>query len=108
LVSDARFDHRTRPSPGGLRPQKGEADKVLGRPRGGLTTKIHLLTNEWSELWTSASPAVKTIDLLGTGPAEAVIADKGYDIDAIATSCGVDGRNGSDCVQTTLQTATRL
>ena len=27
-------------------PQKRGADKALGRSRGGLTTKIHLLTNE--------------------------------------------------------------
>ena len=45
-VSDAGFDHRAGPPAGGHGPQKRGADKALGRSRGGLTTKIHLLTNE--------------------------------------------------------------
>jgi hypothetical protein len=43
-VSDAGLDHRQSAPAGGHGPQKG-GDKALGRSRGGLTTKVHLLVN---------------------------------------------------------------
>ena len=47
---DARFDHRPSPPASGHGPQKrGSEDKALGRSRGGLSTKIHLLTNGLGE-----------------------------------------------------------
>lgn len=61
----------------------------MGRSRGGLTTKIHLLCNQLGEplkfLLTGGQVAdcKQAIALLGDRKAEAVLADKGYDADAI-------------------------
>jgi transposase len=61
----------------------------LGRSRGGLTTKIHLLCNQLGEplrfLLTGGqvNDCTQAIALLGERKAEAVLADKGYDADAI-------------------------
>ncbi len=65
------------------------ADKALGRSRGGLTTKIHLLVNELGlpmDFRVTAGQVAdcsQAIDLLGQHKAETVLADKGYDADAI-------------------------
>jgi transposase len=54
-----------------------------------LTTKIHLLTNERGEpldfriTGGQVNDCTQAIDLLGKRQAEAVLADKGYDSDAI-------------------------
>ena len=61
----------------------------MGRSRGGLTTKIHLLCNQLGEplhfLLTAGqvNDCTQAIALLGERKAEAVLADKGYDADAI-------------------------
>ena len=61
----------------------------MGRSRGGLTTKIHLLVNELGLpldfLITPGqiSDYTPAVELLGERAAEAVIADKGYDSDKI-------------------------
>jgi transposase len=88
-VSDDRFDHREGASASGHGPKKGGADKALGRSRGGLTTKIHLLTNElglpldFLITGGQVNDCTQAIALLGKRRAEAVLADKGYDSDAI-------------------------
>jgi transposase len=69
--------------------KKGGPDQALGRSRGGLTTKIHLLCNELGEpvdfLLTAGQVAdcTQAIPLLGERQPRAVLADKGYDADAI-------------------------
>jgi len=61
----------------------------LGRSRGGLTTKIHLLCNQLGEplrfrlTGGQVNDCTQAIALLGDRKAEAVLADKGYDADAI-------------------------
>jgi transposase len=84
-VPDDRFDYRASPSAGGHRPQKGGSDKALGRSRGGLTTKIHLLADEFGlpvDFRITAGQvhdSTQAVDLLGARKASCVIADKGYD-----------------------------
>jgi transposase len=88
-VPDDRFHAGASAPAGGDGPQKGGSDKALGRTRGGLTTKIHLLVNELGlplEFRLTAgqvSDYAVAIELLGKRRAEAVIADKGYDSDQI-------------------------
>jgi transposase len=42
----ARFDYRAGPCPGGGEPKKSRVgDEALGRSRGGLSTKLHLLAD---------------------------------------------------------------
>ncbi len=61
----------------------------MGRSRGGLTTKIHLLTNElglpldFLVTGGQVNDCTQAITLLGQHKAVAVLADKGYDADAI-------------------------
>lgn len=61
----------------------------MGRTRGGLTTKIHLLCNQLGEPLQfcltagNINDCTPAIALLGERKAEAVVADKGYDTDAI-------------------------
>lgn len=83
LVTDRKnpylvLDSTTRlSSTSGNGPQKGGEDKSLGRSRGGLSTKIHLLANSLGEpvafRWTG-------------GQAEIVMADRGYDSNAIVAA----------------------
>ena len=60
-----------------------------GRSRGGRTTKIHLLCNQLGEplrfrlTGGQVNDCTQAIALLGERQAEAVLADKGYDADAI-------------------------
>jgi Transposase DDE domain len=71
--------------------RRGErgADAALGRSRGGLTTKIHLLCNGLGQpvdFVVTAGPVAdctQALPRLGGRQAEAVRADKGYDADAI-------------------------
>jgi transposase len=67
-------------------PQKGgSADPALGRSRGGLSTKIHLLTDEeglpldFRITPGQAAEQPQALPLLEGRLAEAVIADRGYD-----------------------------
>jgi len=69
--------------------KKGGPDQALGRSRGGLTTKIHLLCNELGKpidfLLTGGQVAdcTQALALLGARQPRFVVADKGYDADAI-------------------------
>lgn len=69
-------------------PKRG-GDKAFVRSRGGLTTQIHLLCNQLGEplafLLTGGQVAdcTQEIALLSDRKAVAVLADKGYDADAI-------------------------
>jgi transposase len=69
--------------------KKGGPDQALGRSRGGLTTKIHLLCNELGQpldfLLTAGqvTDCTQAIPLLGDRTAASVLADKGYDAEAI-------------------------
>jgi transposase len=69
--------------------KRGGSDPALGRSRGGLTTKIHLLCNGLGQpvdfIVTAGQVAdcTQALALLGERKAEAVLADKGYDADAI-------------------------
>jgi hypothetical protein len=70
-IPDDRFGLGTTPPTSGHGPQKGGTDKALGRTRGGLTTKIHLLADELGLplgfLVTAGQVAdcTQAIDLLG-------------------------------------------
>jgi len=61
----------------------------LGRSRGGRTIKIHLLAGELGLLLSFTITAgqladcTQAIAMLSESPTEAVIADKGYDSDAL-------------------------
>ncbi|HEY2860042.1 MAG TPA: IS5 family transposase [Terracidiphilus sp.] len=69
--------------------KKGCEDPALGRSRGGLSTKIHLLADEdglpleFRITPGQAGEYAPAAELLQGQRAEAVIADKGYDADAI-------------------------
>ena len=88
-LSDDRFDHRARPPASGHGPQKRGADKALGRSRGGLTTKVHLLANElglpvdFVVTGGQVNDCTQAIGLLGDRKAAWVLADKGYDSQTI-------------------------
>lgn len=88
-VPDDRLDDRTSAPASGHRPQKGGEDKALGRSRGGLSTKIHLLADEDGlplEFRITAGHAGKyapAAELLAGQQAKAVLADRGYDADAL-------------------------
>ena len=61
----------------------------MGRTRGGLTTKIHLLSNQLGEPLQfrltagNINDCTQAIALLGEHKPAVVLADKGYDTDAI-------------------------
>jgi len=85
-VPDDRFDHRAGTPAGGHGPQKGgSGDPALGRSRGGLSTKIHLLADEaglpvaFRITAGQTAEYAQAISLLEGRQADAVIADKGYD-----------------------------
>jgi transposase len=69
--------------------KKGGADPALGRSRGGLTTKIHRLCNALGQpldfVVTAGQVAdcTQALPLRGERKAEAVLADKGSDTDAL-------------------------
>jgi transposase len=69
--------------------KKEGSDQALGRSRGGLTTKIHLLCDGLGQpvdfLITAGQVAdcTQALSLLGQRQPRAVLADKGYDADSI-------------------------
>ena len=77
--------------------RKGGSDSALGRSRGGLTTKIHLLCHQLGEpvdfLLTAgqAADCTQAIPWLGERSMNAVLADKGYDTDAIVQHIEASG-----------------
>lgn len=74
------------------RKKGGSEGKALGRSRGGLSTKIHLLADEvglpvaFRITAGQAAEYAQAIALLEGQRAEAVIADKGYDSTEIVTT----------------------
>nr|WP_236748245.1 IS5 family transposase [Acetobacter aceti] len=89
-VSDARFNHRSHPSAGRER-KRGAKDQALGRSRGGLTTKIHMLADALGRPLCFVVTAGQVGDVT-QAPAQlagqegaAVIADKAYDSNALRT-----------------------
>ena len=93
-MADSRFDRDSSPSlcGGGLKKADGtggQADQALGRSRGGFGTKIHaavnglglpvkrILTGGQAADVTQAQPLIQGL------PLEVVIADKGYDSQAV-------------------------
>ena len=77
--------------------KKEGPDQALGRSRGGLTTKIHLLCNELGKpidfLLTGGQVAdcTQALALLGARQPRFVVADKGYDADAIVQHVEASG-----------------
>ena len=91
-VPDARFHHRASSPASGHEPHKGGSeDAALGRSRGGLSTKIHLLADEqglplgFRITAGQAGEYAPAAELLDGKRAEAVLADRGYDADSLVT-----------------------
>jgi len=89
-VPDDRLHHRPSAPASGYGPQKrGSEDAALGRSRGGLSTKIHLLADqdglplEFRITGGQAGEYAPAAQLLDGQQAEAVLGDRGYDSDAI-------------------------
>jgi Transposase DDE domain len=88
-VCDDRFQRRSRSSTGRDGAKKRASETALGRSRGGLTTKIHLLADElglplgFVLTGGQTHDSTQAIALLGERRPEAVLADKGYDTDSI-------------------------
>jgi transposase len=86
LMIDSTLVRAHQPAAAG---RKKGPDQALGRSRGGLTTKIHLLCNALGQpidfLLTPGQVAdcTQAVDLLGGRKPGAVLADKGYDTDAL-------------------------
>lgn len=88
---DDRQHLRSRP-PAGRNGKKGGADHCLGRSRGGLTTKIHVVVDAQGLTIRLGLTAGQTHDgqiadtlLDHLGPRTIVLADKAYDADRIRT-----------------------
>src|SRR3954466_3372163 len=77
--------------------KRGVSDPALGRSRGGLTTKIHLLCNglgypvDFVVTAGQVADCTQALPLLGEGKAEAGLADKGYDADALVQHIEASG-----------------
>ena len=81
--------------------KKGAADQALGRCRGGFGTKIHIVVDglgnpvEFVLTAGQAADVTQAEALIEGHEAEAVIADKGYDSDAlVAGGRAARGRGG--------------
>lgn len=109
-----RFDRSSCPPALGWGAQKNGGDQAIGRSRGGLTTKIHasvdalgnplrlILTGGQVADVTQGQALIEKID------AGAIIADKGYDCDALIAAIQADGteaiippRSNRKCPRTT-------
>lgn len=72
-----------------MRHKKGAHDQALGRSRGGLTTKVHLVADalgrpvELRLTGGQVSDMTPALDLLDGTFAPVIIADRGYDGDRI-------------------------
>ncbi|MCC2975661.1 IS5 family transposase [Sphingomonas sp. PL-96] len=82
--TDDRQYLRSRP-PAGRDVKKGGADHCLGRSRGGLTTKIHVVVDAQGLPIRLGLTAGQTADTLLShlGPRTIVLADKAYEADRI-------------------------
>lgn len=81
-----------------MRPEKGGRDRCLGRSRGGLTTKIHALVDAQGRpiqlklTAGQASDIASAADLMGhLVPDTMLMADKGYNANALRTLVGERG-----------------
>ncbi len=87
-VPHDRHDHRESPSAGGLW-ERGDKNEALGRSRGGLSTKIHMLTDALGRPMRfvltggQVNDATQAELLLEGEQSGGVIADKGYDTERI-------------------------
>jgi transposase len=88
-VSDAGLNDCAGTPASGYGQEKGASDAALGRSRGGLTTKIHLLADEHglpvNFLLTGGQvhDCTQALPLLADRRPAALIADKGYDSETI-------------------------
>jgi hypothetical protein len=88
-LRDNRVQRRSRPSTGCGGAKKRGSESALGRSRGDLTTKIHLLADAlglplgFVLTGGQTNDCTQAIALLGDRRPEAVLADKGYDTDPI-------------------------
>src|SRR5690606_21593113 len=86
--SDARQHPGSRPSAGSER-KRGASNQALGRSRGGLTTKVHMLTDTLGRPLRFLLAAGQSHDILAAPilleglTAEAVLADRAYDTNAL-------------------------
>lgn len=87
-VPNARQHHCSRPPAGGER-KRGAKDQALGRSRGGLTTKIHMLADALGRPLRLIITAGQVGDvtqakaLLEGQSGSALLADKAYDSNAL-------------------------
>src|SRR5258707_12631442 len=87
-LPDDRQHHHSRPPAGGER-KRGAKDQALGRSRGGLTTKIHMLADALGRPLRFIVTAGQVNDitqapaLLDGQSGAAVLADKAYDSNAL-------------------------
>jgi transposase len=88
-IHDARRDDHARPPAQRLRPKKDGQDQAIGRSRGGLTTKIHAVTDALGNPVALSLTPGQAADITQAEPLlneiepSALIADKGYDCDAL-------------------------
>ena len=88
---------RARPPAQCRRPKKDGDDQAIGRSRGGLTTKIHAVTDALGNPIAlsirpgQAADITQAEPLLGEIDAGAVLADKGYDSDRLVAALDARG-----------------
>lgn len=106
-ISDARQHHRSRAPAGGER-KRGAKDQALGRSRGGLTTRIHMLADTLGRPLLFIVTAGQEGDvtqapaLLKGQEGHAVLADKAYDnsaLRAIIAQIGAEAVIPSNCTR---------
>src|ERR1700682_4602793 len=87
-VSDARYHPGSRP-PAGRRRKRGAKNQAMGRSRGGLTTKIHTLTDAQGRplrfilTGGEAHDSTTAADLLADRAPAGALAAKAYDNNAL-------------------------
>src|SRR5579872_887389 len=95
-IPDARHDLGPRPPTGGDR-KRGGKNQALGRSRGGLTTKIHMLADalgrpvKFKLSGGQVHDVVAAPDMIEDVEGDALIADKAYDSNAFRARIAVAG-----------------
>ena len=88
---------RARPPAQCRRPKKDGEDQAIGRSRGGLTTKIHAVTDALGNPIALSITPGQAADITQAEPlldeidAGAVLADKGYDSDRLVAALDARG-----------------
>ena len=91
-----RLNHRSRP-PARLRRPKKVGPQALGRSRGGLTTKLHFAVDALGKPLRMILSAGQVADiecahdLIADMPCASLVADKGYDANALVMSIEASG-----------------